>query len=111
MEEYWYNGLALQVVQSFCPTSLILLKFFVAKMVLDEVGPGVFGITRNNESINWKAAITSYNSYDSLTVFSQRDYANSFGSYVRAKRDSLVQDRPVWSGPQNNLHELLKLSP
>ncbi|KAJ0521663.1 hypothetical protein HanIR_Chr10g0473611 [Helianthus annuus] len=84
-EEYWYNGPALQVVQSFCPTSLILLKFFVAKMVLDEVGPEVFGITRNNESINGKAAITSYQSYDSLTVFSQRDYANSFGSYVRAK--------------------------
>ncbi|MFS8008643.1 hypothetical protein Hanom_Chr14g01275191 [Helianthus anomalus] len=73
-------------------------------MVLDEVGPGVFGITRNNESNHGKAAITSYNSYDSLTVFSQRDYANSFGSYVRAKRDSLVTDMPVWSGPQNNLH-------
>ncbi|KAM0009069.1 hypothetical protein Hanom_Chr12g01153681 [Helianthus anomalus] len=62
-----------------------MVTLLLAKMVLDEVGPEVFGITRNNESINGKAAITSYKSYDSLTVFSQRDYANSFGSYVRAK--------------------------
>ncbi|MFS7999254.1 hypothetical protein Hanom_Chr12g01163891 [Helianthus anomalus] len=51
-------------------TSAAAFGMAKAKMVLDEVGPGVFGITRNNESINGKAAITSYNSYDSL-FFSQ----------------------------------------
>ncbi|MFS7943597.1 hypothetical protein Hanom_Chr06g00502091 [Helianthus anomalus] len=38
-------------------------------MVLDEVGSGVFGVTRNNGSIDGKTTITSYNSYDSLIFF------------------------------------------
>ncbi|MFS7934988.1 hypothetical protein Hanom_Chr05g00398111 [Helianthus anomalus] len=67
-------------------------------MVLDEVGSGVFGITRNNGSIDGKTTITIYNSYDSLIFFCRSYYANNsadvFFSSVRIwKKDVNIEIR------------------